>query len=36
LWIAALIVVLIGLLGWLFWKLIRALARIQMPERPGA
>ena len=25
----------IGLLGWLFWKLIRALARIQMPDRPG-
>jgi hypothetical protein len=22
--------------GWLFWKLIRAMARIQMPERPGA
>lgn len=21
--------------GWLFWKLIRAMARIQMPERPG-
>lgn len=35
-WVAALIVVLIGLLGWLFWKLIRALARIQMPQRPGA
>jgi hypothetical protein len=23
----------IGLGGWLFWKLIRALARLQMPER---
>ena len=22
--------------GWLFWKLVRAMARIQMPERPGA
>ncbi len=22
--------------GWLFWKLIRAMARIQMPERPSA
>ena len=26
----------IGLSGWLFWKLIRAMARIQMPERPAA
>ncbi len=23
----------IGLGGWLFWKLVRALARLQMPER---
>ena len=22
--------------GWLFWKLIRAMARLQMPDRPGA
>ena len=22
--------------GWLFWKLIRSMARLQMPERPGA
>jgi hypothetical protein len=22
--------------GWLFWKLVRAMARIQMPDRPGA
>jgi hypothetical protein len=22
--------------GWLFWKLIRTMARIQMPERPSA
>jgi hypothetical protein len=21
--------------GWLFWKLIRSMARLQMPERPG-
>jgi hypothetical protein len=27
-------VAVIGLGGWLFWKLIRALARIQMPQRP--
>jgi len=26
----------IGLGGWLFWKLVRAMARIQMPERPSA
>jgi hypothetical protein len=26
-------VVAIGLLGWLFWKLVRAMARLQMPER---
>ena len=25
--------VIIGLGGWLFWKLVRALARLQMPER---
>lgn len=24
-----------GLGGWLFWKLVRVLSRIQMPERPG-
>jgi hypothetical protein len=34
-WIALALVVAIGLLGWLFWKLIRAMARLQMPERPG-
>lgn len=34
-WLVALILlVAISLLGWLFWKLIRALARIQMPARP--
>lgn len=35
-WTALGVLVAIGLLGWLFWKLIRAMARIQMPERPGA
>ena len=35
-WAAVLCVVVIGLSGWLFWKLIRAMARLQMPERPGA
>jgi hypothetical protein len=30
----AISVAVIGLSGWLFWKLIRAMARIQMPERP--
>lgn len=24
-----------GLGGWLFWKLVRVLSRVQMPERPG-
>jgi hypothetical protein len=32
-WAAALCLAVIGLGGWLFWKLIRAMARIQMPER---
>jgi hypothetical protein len=27
-------VVVIGLSGWLFWKLVKAMARIQMPKRP--
>jgi hypothetical protein len=35
-WFALGVVVAIGLLGTLFWKLIRAMARIQMPQRPGA
>jgi hypothetical protein len=26
----------LGLGGWLFWKLVKAMARIQMPERPAA
>ncbi len=33
-WFGLIVLVVIGLLGWMFWKLIRALARIQMPERP--
>jgi cation transport ATPase len=28
-------VAIVTLGGWLFWKLIRSMARIQMPERPG-
>lgn len=32
-WVGVLVTVIIGLLGWLFWKLVRAMARIQMPER---
>jgi hypothetical protein len=35
-WAAVLCVAVIGLGGWLFWKLIRAMARIQMPERRPA
>jgi hypothetical protein len=31
-WIAIGLTVLIGLLGWLFWKLVRAMARLQMPD----
>jgi hypothetical protein len=34
LWAALLCLAVIGLGGWLFWKLIRAMARIQMPQRP--
>jgi hypothetical protein len=33
LWQAIIPLVAIGLLGWLFWKLVRAMARLQMPER---
>jgi hypothetical protein len=32
-WQAIVPVVAIGLLGWLFWKLVRAMARLQMPQR---
>jgi hypothetical protein len=34
-WVALILLVVIGLLGWLFFKLIRALSRIQMPDRPA-
>jgi hypothetical protein len=33
-WFGLIVLVVIGLLGWMFFRLIRALARIQMPERP--
>jgi hypothetical protein len=33
-WLGILMVIAIGLLGMLFWKLIRAMARLQMPELP--
>ncbi len=33
-WGALIILVVLGLLGWIFFRLIRALARIQMPQRP--
>jgi hypothetical protein len=36
LWAVAFCFAVIVLGGWLFWKLIRAMARIQMPRRPGA
>ena len=32
-WHALIPLVAIGLLGWLFWKLVRAMARLQMPRR---
>jgi hypothetical protein len=32
-WRALLLAALLGLGGWLFWKLVRAMARIQMPVR---
>ncbi len=32
-WVAVGVVLMIGALGYLFWKLVRAMARIQMPER---
>lgn len=35
--VGALLVLAIGVpAGWLFWKLVRAMARLQMPTRPGA
>jgi len=36
LWAAALLVLIIAASGTLFWFLVKAMARIQMPERPGA
>ncbi|HWI06402.1 MAG TPA: hypothetical protein VNT54_02660 [Solirubrobacteraceae bacterium] len=33
LWQALVTVVAIGLLGWLFWKLVRPMARMQMPKQ---
>jgi hypothetical protein len=35
-WLAVAMTIAIGLMGWLFWKLIRPMARLQMPERPGS
>jgi hypothetical protein len=35
-WAVLLCVVVVGLAGWLFYKLIRAMARIQMPDRGPA
>lgn len=32
-WVGLIVVVLIGLGGWLFWTLVRAMARLQMPQR---
>lgn len=34
-WLGMAMVIAIGLMGWLFWKLIRPMARLQMPDRPG-
>ena len=36
LWAAVLLVLIITASGTLFWFLVKAMARIQMPERPGA
>jgi hypothetical protein len=36
LWAALLLVIIIAGAGTLFWFLVKALARIQMPERPGS
>jgi hypothetical protein len=36
LWAALLVTVILVLSGTLFWFLVKAMARIQMPERPGA
>jgi hypothetical protein len=34
-WQALVCIVAIGLMGWLFWKLVRPMARLQMPDRPN-
>ena len=35
-WLGIALAIVIALLGWLFWKLIRPMARLQMPDRdPG-
>ena len=34
-WHAIVPLIAIGLLGWLFWKLVGAMARLQMPRRPA-
>ena len=35
-WAAVLLVLMIAAAGTLFWFLVKAMARLQMPERPGA
>lgn len=35
-WLGIGLVIVIGLMGWLFWKLIRPMARLQMPTRPSS
>ena len=35
-WLAVAMAIAIGLMGWLFWKLIRPMARLQMPDRPDS
>ncbi|HEY1538191.1 MAG TPA: hypothetical protein VGF63_02255 [Solirubrobacteraceae bacterium] len=35
LWLGLAMTVAIGLLGWLFWKLVRPMARLQIPDGPG-
>ena len=33
-WVGLIVVGVIALLGWLFWKLVRVMARLQLPQRP--
>lgn len=35
-WVGVVVTILIVAFGWLFWKLIRPMARMQMPTRPGS